>query len=176
MGTAQDPRPVKLVISMLTGHPELWDAALPRLEDEFGPTELVTDPWAFDHTGYYEPEFGPDLMRRFATFSQLIQPERLPAIKNLTNDLESQWTAEGKRLINLDPGYVSLSKLVLATTKNHAHRLYLGQGIYGEVTLFYHKGSFCAWPWTYPDYASEPYLALFDRIRAAYVIEMRQPG
>ena len=171
MGQAKPPPPVKVVISMLTAHPGLWDAAAERLQALLGPADL-SEAFPFDHTNYYQEEFGAPLARRFLIFHELIAPDRLPEIKNLTNELESALAEGGKRRINLDPGYISLSKLVLATTKNHAHRLYLGQGIYGEVTLRYQHKAFAPWPWTYPDYASQPYLAFFGRIRAGYVAQI----
>ena len=107
------------------------------------------------------------------TFAPLVDPARLPAIKLETNALEREMSEDGARRVNIDPGYVSLGKLVLASTKDHAHRLYLGQGIYGEVTLAFQQGRFRPWPWTYPDYAREDYCALFDQIRARYKAQLR---
>jgi hypothetical protein len=127
----------------------------------------------FDHTAYYAAEFGEGLKRRFVAFEELVHPGKLAEIKLLTNALEMEWVLEGKRRINIDPGYISHSKLVLATTKNHAHRIYLGQGIYAEVTLHFRDGAFRAWPWTYPDYASSPLIAIFNHIRALYVKQLR---
>jgi hypothetical protein len=117
-------------------------------------------------------------------FVDLVHPGELAEIKLLTNALEMEWVVggrarggrsrKGKRRINVDPGYVSHSKLVLATTKNHAHRIYLGQGIYAEVTLHFRDGTFRGWPWTYPDYASPPLIAIFNQIRALYVKQLRE--
>ena len=176
MGKAKQPQPVKVIISMLTGDPELWDEVVPELEGALGPADLMTQAFPFTHTEYYAAEFGLHLQRKFITFRRLVPPDKLPEIKNLTNSLEARWADEGRRRVNLDPGYVSLSKLVLATTKNHGHRLYLGQGIYGEVTLRYYKGTFAPWPWTYPDYASKPYLELCNQIRKTYAAQLRQLG
>jgi hypothetical protein len=128
----------------------------------------------FDHTDYYTPEFGLDLERQIVTFERLISPIDLPAIKRKTNDLEWTFAKTGRRQVNIDPGYVSLGKMVLATTKDHAHRLYLGQGIYGEVTLTYQQGGFRPWPWTYPDYARDAYCGLFNQIRQHYKAQLRE--
>ena len=95
-------------------------------------------------------------------------------IKRQTNELEWTLAREERRRVNVDPGYVSLGKVVLASTKDHAHRLYLGQGIYGEVTLTYQHGHFRPWPWTYPDYASDRYCTLFDEIRRHYRAQLRE--
>mgnify|MGYP001814503756 CR=1 FL=1 len=174
MGTAREPQPVKLIASLLTGEPSLLDGAQEALVQAFGPIDLTSKLLPFDHTTYYAPEFGSNLQRRIVTFEHLVDPGELPAIKHRTNDLEDALIRDGKRRVNIDPGYVSLGKMVLATTKNHAHRLYLGQGIYGEGTLTYQRGRFRAWPWTYPDYASERYCALFGQIRERYKAQLRE--
>ncbi len=168
MGTAHEPAPVKLVISLLTGQPGLLPHVKEELARLFGPMDYESELLPFDHTAYYTPEFGPDLLRQIVAFEDLIDPADLPAIKCRTNELEGSLAVEGKRQVNIDPGYVSLGKLVLASTKDHGHRLYLGQGIYGEVTLTYRQGRFRPWPWTYPDYASDRYCALFGAIRQRY--------
>jgi hypothetical protein len=174
MGTAHEPDPVKLLASLLTGDLALLDGVKDVLVQAFGPIDFESDPLPFDHTDYYAPEFGPGLRRRIVTFERLVDPGDLPAIKRQTNDLERSLAVGDRRPVNVDPGYVSLGKMVLASTKNHAHRLYLGQGIYGEGTLTYQRGRFRPWPWTYPDYASDGYCALFDQIRDRYKAQLRQ--
>ncbi len=176
MGQIKEPKPVKLISSLFTAELELLEAACSRLGEIFGPMDYESDLLPFAHTRYYTAEFGEGLMRRIVAFAELIDPGRLAEIKRLTNDLEMVWAREGKRRINLDPGYVSLAKLVLATTKNHGHRIYLGQGIYAEVTLRYRDKTFRPWEWTYPDYASPPYIAIFNHIRELYLTQLRQQG
>jgi hypothetical protein len=113
---------------------------------------------------------GPDLKRCFVSFAELISPERIAEIKRMTMDLEVRLADDclrppEQRVVNLDPGYMNLSKLVLATTKDHAHRIYLDRGIYAEVTLRFCQGKWTAWPWTYPDYAAETYHPFFMQVR-----------
>ncbi|MBC8264618.1 MAG: DUF4416 family protein, partial [Anaerolineales bacterium] len=117
---------MKLIASMFTASLELLEEARVRLVQEFGPIDYESELLPFDHTAYYAAEFGENLKRRFVAFEKLVHPGQLAEIKLLTNALEMEWMAEGRRWINVDPGYVSHSKLVLATTKNHAHRIYLG--------------------------------------------------
>ncbi len=174
MASARDAAPVQLITSLLAGEPGLISDAKAALVRVFGPTEIESELFAFDHTDYYAHEFGPNLQRQICAFAQLIDPSQLPDIKLRTNELEWLMAKEGRRRVNIDPGYVSLGKLVLASTKNHAHRIYLGQGIYGEVTLTYQRGRFRPWPWTYPDYASSRYCALFDEIRGNYKLQLRE--
>ena len=173
MGKSKEPLPVKLIASIFTVSGELLEEAKVRLSQEFGPIDYESELLPFDHTTYYAAEFGENLKRKFVSFAELVHPGKLAEIKLLTNALEMEWAFGGKRRINIDPGYVSHSKLVLATTKNHAHRIYLGQGIYAEVTLHFRDGTFRAWPWTYPDYASPPLIAIFNHIRGLYVKQLR---
>ena len=174
MGKVREPLLVKLIAGMFTANTELLEEAKVRLSQEFGPIDYESELLPFDHTTYYAAEFGENLKRRFVAFAELVHPERLAEIKLLTNALEIEWAVEGKRRINIDPGYISHAKLVLATTKNHAHRIYLGQGIYAEVTLHFRSGTFQPWPWTYPDYASPPLIAIFNHIRGLYVKQLRK--
>ena len=176
MGTARQPQPVKLVASLLTGELALLTQVKEALARFLGPIDFESELLPFDHTDYYEPEFGPCLQRQILSFAQLVPPDRLAAIKRTTNELEQTWAVQGQRRVNLDPGYVSLSKLVLATTKDYSHRVYLGQGIYAEVTLHYRRGAFQGWEWTYPDYASARYREIFGQIRGIYVAQLRQYG
>jgi hypothetical protein len=176
MGTTRTVQPVKLMASLLTGGLDLLAGVKEALSQAFGPIDFESELLPFDHTDYYSPEFGLELQRQIVTFEELIDPADLPAIKRQTNDLERSLARGEKRQVNIDPGYVSLGKLVLASTKDHAHRLYLGLGIYGEGTLTYQQGRFRPWPWTYPDYGSDRYCALFDQIRLRYKAQMRSLG
>jgi hypothetical protein len=173
MGTARQPQPVKLVLSLLSGDQSLVAKASDSLSQVWGTFDFESKLLPFEHTDYYAAEFGDGLQRRVVSAERLVSPEELPAVKRQTNDIERALAQSGRRRVNIDPGYVSLGKLVLASTKDHAHRLYLGQGIYGEVTLTYQKGRFRPWPWTYPDYASDGYCTLFSEIRARYKVQLR---
>lgn len=174
MGTVRKPLPVKLIVSAFAGEEALLAEAKVRLVAEFGPIDYESALLPFDHTTYYTPEFGPGLVRRIWAFDKLIEQGDLAVIKRRTNDLEAEGAVGGRRRINLDPGFVSHSKMVLATTKDHAHRIYIGEGIYAEVTLYFRDGSFRAWPWTYPDYANPSYLEIFNQIRALYATQMKK--
>jgi len=105
-------------------------------------------------------------------FKKLIDPEEIPSIKIWTNKLEDEFKKDGKfnviRPINLDPGYLTQSKLILASTKDYYHRIHLQGGIYAEVTLFYQNGKFENLPWTYPDYQTEKYKNFFLKARELY--------
>jgi len=173
VGEPKEPLPVKLVMPMFGRDPGLFQLAERSLSQHFGPIDYRSPQLPFDHTTYYQAEFGSGLVRQFLAFEEPIDPGRLVQIKLLTNGLEQQLSEAGSRRVNLDPGYIAPSKLVLATTKNHGHRVYLGQGIYAEVTLTYRDGDFRPWPWTYPDYRSEAYRAIMREIRGIYLVQLR---
>jgi hypothetical protein len=174
MGQPKTPQQVKLIVSAFAPSDALLASARDALVAEWGVVDYESELLPFAHTRYYEAEFGVGLVRRIWAFARLIDPGSLADIKLRTNELEQGWVVEDKRQVNLDAGYVSLAKLVLATTKNHGHRLYLGSGIYAEVTLQYRDGAFRSWPWTYPDYATPQYCALFAEIRQGYLAQVRQ--
>mgnify|MGYP001819081765 CR=1 FL=1 len=180
MGTVREPEPVKLIASLFSADVALLGEAREALSGKFGAIDFASALLPFDHTDYYRAEFGPGLQRQIVTFDPLVPMVALPAIKHQTNDIEWALVRGDRRQVNIDPGYVSLGKMVLASTKDHAHRLYLDRGIYGEITLTFQKGRFRPWPGTYPDYASDDYCALFDGIRAQYKAQLRggagQPG
>jgi hypothetical protein len=174
VGKVREPAPVKLIVSVFARDVTMLAVARGALVALFGPLDYRSEQLPFDNTAYYEREFGPDLVREILAFSTLIESQSLARIKLRTNELELTWMVDGKRMVNLDPGYLSLGKLVLATTKDYSHRIYLGDGIYGEVTLKYEHGSFRAWEWTYPDYASPAYRAIFGAIRQIYADQVHQ--
>ena len=173
MGAIKTPLPVKLFIPMFTGEPALFERTEETLVERFGPLDYRSARLPFTHTDYYTAEFGAPLLRQFIAFERLVDPESLPATKRYTNDLEQRWSEGGRRRINLDPGHLSAAKLILATTKDHSHRLYLGQGIYAEVTLSWHHGDWQTLPWTYPDYASDAYRAILREVRTLYMAQLR---
>ncbi len=169
--------PVQLIAGLLSAWPELLDRAGERLAARFGPVAQISETWPFDYTDYYEPQMGAGLQRRFLAFAERIPPDDLPEIKRETNAMERR-LAEAKypvpRPVNMDPGYLATDRLVLATTKDASHRIYLGRGIYAEVTLIWRKGGFAPLEWTYPDYRSEPVRAFFDSLRDAMIAPARR--
>jgi len=173
MGHIRPPKPMKLIVGMLAGKPEWFAEAERLLAADFGPVDLASDIVPFDFTHYYEPEMGPGLLRKFVAHGRLVHPGDLADIKLRTNQLEAELArtlaAPVPRPVNLDPGILDGSKLILATTKDYVHRIYVGKGIYAEITLTHSKGAYRPTPWTYRDYATAPYLAFFAKARARYL-------
>lgn len=169
MAPALKPQPVKLICGMIASDPALMDAAQDRLAESLGPCDIVSPIWPFDFTQYYQPQMGDGLQRRFVSFATLAGPDALSQVKNLSNRLEAELAAEKPagppRPINLDMGYIESAKLVLASMKNFAHRIYLGAGVYAEVTLLYRQGRWEALPWTFPDYAVGRYDVFLTQAR-----------
>jgi uncharacterized protein DUF4416 len=166
---AIEPPPVKLIMGLIFA-PEAPIAAVRRqLEATYGRIDLESTPLPFVWTRFYEREMGPTLQRQFWSFDALIAANALADLKCQTNTMERTFAGHGgQRRVNLDPGYIDLAKLVLATTKDQQHRLYLGHGIYAEVTLRFTGGRFVPWEWTYPDYRTAEYRAFFATVRQRY--------
>ena len=164
---------VKLVSSLFSSQERLIEKGIQELEQLFGRTEWVSPPLLFDRTRYYEREMGWPLHRRFISFRELVRPEAIAGIKLKTNNIENRHKQDGKRLLNIDPGYVALERLVLATGKNYTHRIHLSKGIYADLTLIFHKGSFRTLAWTYRDYADPEVIGYFNMIREGYRKQVR---
>jgi len=173
MGTARIPPPAKLVVGLLTARPELLTTTAGLLSGCFGAIDFTSQLLPFGHTRYYDAELGTPIWRQFVSFESLVEQSELAHVKTTTNALEKRLAEGGRRLVNMDPGYITAAKLVLATTKDHGHRIYVGEGIYAEVTLRFHAGSFEPWPWTYPDYASREYIDILNHVRSMYMQQLR---
>lgn len=136
------------------------------LEENFGMIIKKTMPIPFTHTKYYSVEMGENLMRQWIAFEDTVLPDELVEMKHWTNELEEKSLNEhGGRVVNIDPGIISMNNLVLASTKNYTHRIYLGNGIYAELTLIYKDNRFQPLEWTYPDYREEAALRFFYEVR-----------
>jgi hypothetical protein len=165
MGTPRLPEPALLFIGTLYSNTAIFQKASKLLSDTFGEFLLASEPIQWDHSQYYDDELGKTILRQFIFFKSLIDPGQLADFKLKTNDIEQRFSANGKRQINLDPGYVTLSKIVLATTKNYAHRIYLGKGIYAEVTLIFKGNTFIPHLYTYRDYQDKQHIDIFLKAR-----------
>ncbi len=173
MSEPSPPWPVKPVVSLIAVRRDAALRALLLLAEYLGPPDLVGPWWDFAHSDYYTSEMGAGLERCLASFLHLANPELLPDWKLYANHLERKLSLAGRRLVNLDLGYISRERLVLATGKNFRHRLSLSQGIYGEATLLVEQGKLAPLPWTYPDYASEPLIGLLEAVRRKYLWQLR---
>lgn len=173
MGLPQKALPARLFVAMLAADTARFQVAAVLVAQAFGPTDYLSDVLPFTETHYYDDELGAPIFRRFVTVAPLMAQDDLAGIKRRTIEMEAALARLGRRTVNLDPGYLTAAKVVLATTKDREHRIYIGDGIYAEVTLHYRHGRFHPWPWTYPDYCSPPYLAEFARMRDAYMRQLR---
>ena len=174
MSTPSEPEKVKLITSLFSPQKDLIDLVIREMESIFGPVDWKSRDLFFDRTKYYAREMGWPLFRRFISFKDLIKPEDLIEIKLKTNQIEERYVEEGKRRINIDPGYIALERLILATGKNYTHRIYLGQGIYADLTLIYQRGTFQPPEWTYRDYSDPEMIDCFNRLREGYKNQIRE--
>ncbi|PKN24134.1 MAG: DUF4416 domain-containing protein [Deltaproteobacteria bacterium HGW-Deltaproteobacteria-21] len=174
MSHLTEPEDVKLICSVFSPEETMIRECIEHLEEIFGMADWVGPPMFFDRTKYYEREMGWPLHRRFVSFTRLIRPERIVEAKLAADGLEQKYSREGKRRVNIDPGYVSLERLVLATGKNYTHRVYLSKGVYADLTLLFQRGTFRSLEWTFPDYASSEMIGIFNEIRTGYKEQLRR--
>lgn len=174
MSIPRVPEVAMVVLSILTPSRESWDAAAPSVIRQLGPVEEDLGPLDFGFTTYYDAEMGPGIRRWIWAFSDLVDRSELSGIKCLTNRVEQTYSLEGRRRFNLDPGLMTLGNFVLATGKDNAHRIYLRDGIFADLTLIYRGGTFRPLEWTYPDYADSQMLNLLNGLRQRYKWKLAQ--
>jgi hypothetical protein len=171
MGMPRSPAPVKLIAGLLASSDDLLAEAAEALSQRFGPVDAFSIPSRWDLSSYYREEMGDVIWRQFLSFERLIAPEALAESKQITNGMEGAWRTGSGRRVNIDPGYVAATKLVLASTKDAAQRVYLSGGIYAEATLHFRNGSFQPYPYSYRDYAAA--VTFFNRVRTIYLAQLR---
>ncbi len=177
MWQTETPEPVKLIVGILAADGDCLEAARMGIIELFGPSDILSDTWPFGHTDYYKEQAGEHILRQFVSFERLITPGEIADIKHRTNQLEESLT-EGlgshlPRPINLDPGYVEPGKLVLASTKNFAHRIYIGKNMYAEVTLTFSGRQWRPGPFTFPDYREPRYYGFLGDVRERLIRQRR---
>jgi len=177
MWELKEPKPVKMIIGILAANQDCLKAAVEALTFEFGKADFVSDVWPFTQTDYYEKKTGGNILRQFVSVDKLIDPGKLAKIKHQTNKLERELMAKLNldlpRPVNLDPGVIEASKLILATTKNYSHRIYIGEKMYAAATLIFDKGCWCPLPYTYPDYKQQCYHDFFDKVRTRLLEQLK---
>jgi hypothetical protein len=168
MSKPEKPFRVKLFAGILTGRLDLLEPAALALTEAFGPIDYRSRPVPFDVTNYYEAEMGPNIERVFFSFENLILPDRLPSVKVKTDAIEEKFAEQGKRPVNIDPGYMDYHKVVLASNKYGSQKVYLSEGVWADITLHYTKGRFLPHDWSFPDFKKGLYDPIFIEIRARY--------
>lgn len=175
-----DPKPfseVKLVCGIIASDERYFKKAEDCLVRLYGSIDLESSVFTFDFTDYYEKQMGRNLKRKFLSFRDLVSPERLSEIKLRTNELEEeirQEFKESRRVVNLDPGYMTQAALIMATVKDFAHRIPLKNGIYAHLELLFTKTGVKTLDWTYPDYKTEEYREFFVEVRRIYLAQLKR--
>jgi len=163
------PEPVKLIFGILACDAEAMAMAIEAIEARFGKCDMKSRIWPFTHTKYYEKEAGANIIKQFTAVERLISPDKLAGIKHKTNKIEARLAVKINRglnrPVNIDPGYIEPSKLVLASTKNFSHRIYIGKKMWAEVTLCYNKGTWKWFDYTFPDHREDRYHGFFSKVR-----------
>ena len=177
MGKPKEAKQAKLFMSLIVSDDDILHQGMRDVTQAFGGIDFVSERYPFRFTSYYAPEMGEALFRRFITFERLISIPFLPEIKHTTNRLEEKHAASnGNRRINIDPGYLCLVHVILATTKGYTHRPYIRDGIYADLTLIFRNKSFQALEWTYPDYRELEVIRLFNQFRKTYLEVLKGGG
>ena len=176
MGAIYEFEPEKLIIGIIYSDLTVLDIAVKRICEKFGEIEDECEEFSFsdDFSTYYDEELGGKGMRRICSFKTLVDPEKQAEIKEFTNALEIELSENGNRKINLDPGFINHGRLMLPTTKATGFRIPLKNGIHTELTLFFARGKWHKFPWSYRDYQSEKVQAFLTRVRKRYLEQRKE--
>jgi len=174
MSILKTPPPVKAIAAIFSADRKLLAEAGMEFEAEAGPIDYISREFLFDQTDYYREEMGWPIKKRFFSAERLMDPTDLIDLKIKAMAMEAGFVSDdGRRRVNIDPGYISAERLILATGKNYIHRVYLGRGVWADLTLIYESGEFRTLPWTYPDYAAKEVRLIMKDIRAKYLDQLR---
>jgi len=177
MWKPKEPNPVKLIVGILAANHQCLHTAADVLSNKIGKIDFTSEVWPFEQTDYYKEQTGPRILRQFVSIKRLIDPGKLAKVKHQTNKLEQKLAKTLAlplpRPVNLDPGIIGPSKLVLATTKNYSHRIYIGKNMYAEVTLIFDKGRWRPQAYTYPDYRQQCYFDFFEIVRTRLLEQLK---
>ncbi len=168
--------PVKLICGIIAARDDIFAKSITYLTDIFGPIDHTSLLMVFKFTDYYAKQMGEGLKRKFVSFAELVSPEKLSEAKIRTNVLEEDMRKESgsaKRIVNLDPGYMTASALIMATAKDFSHRIPLQKGIYAHLELLFGKNDVKTLSWTYPDYRTEEYHRYFLEVRKIYLKKLK---
>lgn len=176
MGLALNFEKEKLIIGFIYKDKETYEKALAIMTEKFGHVDFETEEFSFteEFSSYYDEELGGEAKRRILSFERLVNPEEQADIKTFTNAVERDFSIDGNRKVNLDPGFLSHGRLLLATTKKTGFRIPLKDGIYTELTLFYARGAWQKLPWTYRDYQSERVQTFLTEVRRRYLVQRKK--
>jgi uncharacterized protein DUF4416 len=177
VGATHAHPPVKLLMAILTRDVQVMEEIERRLVKHYGPIEDRSEIFLFTFRAPFQREMGENLKKRILCFEQLLPIEKFPDVKKVTNDLEWEYREHlehrSRRMINLDPGYLTLSKVLLASTRNYSHHVYLKDGVYGELLLRFHRGTLRNLPWTHTDYRTHLAHSFFTKVRDRYDSQLK---
>ena len=176
MGKIQEFDKEKLIIGVIYSDEAVYSQVMKLLTDEFGAIDCECEEFSFskEFSEYYDEELGGEGKRKIYSFKSLVDASNQAEIKERTNEIEALFSVDGKRKINLDPGFINHGRLMLATTKNAGFRIPLKRGIYTELTLFYARGQWHKLPWSYRDYQSQRVQTFLTKVRSIYLAQRRE--
>jgi hypothetical protein len=160
------------IAGILTSEKELRDEVIGLLEPHFGSADIIGEWMPFGHTNYYEDEMGPRLARSFVAFEKLVEEHFAASFKKIATDIEDALSVDGRRRVNIDPGFISSNKLVLVSGKYGGNKIALAQGVWADMLLWYNKG-WTAMPWAFPDFRNGELFPLFMKMRGRLKEKMK---
>ncbi len=137
------------------------------LSNVYGKKVNETDEFSLQYSKYYEKEMGEGLKKKFILIDNIVEKDRLLDIKLTSMEIEKRFSINGNRTVNIDPIYLDDYQVVVVSKKDKGSRIYLGKGVFAELELLYHHGSFQPLIWTYLDYKDN--IPFFNEVRKYYL-------
>jgi hypothetical protein len=161
-------KPVKYIVALLYRDETVFKHTLDILSKNFSPPDYISASFPFTNSDYYQAEMGDNLQRKIISLEKLATPGNLVPAKQTTRKIEESLSVKSRRKINLDIGYMDLFKVVLASYKERGNKVYLSDNIWSDFVLYFEKGEYKAFPWSFPDFGSGKYNYDLIRIRDIY--------
>ncbi len=171
---ASSIEPVKLVAAVLYQKIEDFQSGLALLEKAFSSIDFQGSAFPFVESDYYQEEMGSDLKRLMISFDELVMPDTLVKAKQTTKQLEQQLADQGNRTVNLDIGYLDIFKLILASFKGRSNKIYMGEQVWADMILYFEKGDYQSFLWSFPDFKSGIYNKDLISIRNKYKRQLKE--
>jgi len=116
----------------------------------------------------YEQGNRPILTMVLISYKKLITREDIVKVKQITHEIEKKVCKANEMNFSVDPGYLTLSNVYLASFKEFFHRTYVRKGVYLENLYRYLAKRYQPWEWTPPEYRKPEALFFFHEMRRLY--------
>lgn len=145
-----------LFLAVMYGDKEALKNSIEEIEKNIGAVFFRMKEYDFNFTDYYESEFGSNLKKTICVFGIFIEKHELAEAKILCSQIEADLAREdGKRTVNIDPGYFNEKEVVLASFKKKDFKEEMGESVFAHKVLEFDGIKVNEFFHTFPDFRSK---------------------